>query len=172
MAKKISLREYQESVVARLQSSLAGGGGAASKLGIQAGNDLWLVDLQDASEVVAVPELAPVPLTHYWFRGVANVRGTLYSVVDLPMFNGGEPTMLTASSRLLLVNSKFIANSALLVNKMLGLRNIEQFQPEPVSEPLPAWQSGVYRDAEGKLWKALDMAALAANPQFLQVATI
>ena len=162
MAKKISLREYQESVVARLQSSLAGGGGAASKLGIQAGNDLWLVDLQDASEVVAVPELAPVPLTHYWFRGVANVRGTLYSVVDLPM----------ASSRLLLVNSKFIANSALLVNKMLGLRNIEQFQPEPVSEPLPAWQSGVYRDAEGKLWKALDMAALAANPQFLQVATI
>lgn len=172
MAKKISLREYQESVVARLQSSLAGGGGTASKLGIQAGNDLWLVDLQDASEVVAVPELAPVPLTHYWFRGVANVRGTLYSVVDLPMFNGGEPTMLTASSRLLLVNSKFIANSALLVNKMLGLRNIEQFQPEPVSEPMPAWQSGTYRDAEGKLWKALDMAALAANPQFLQVATI
>mgnify|MGYP000848245299 FL=1 len=172
MAKKISLREYQESVVARLQSSLAGGGGTASKLGIQAGNDLWLVDLQDASEVVAVPELAAVPLTHYWFRGVANVRGTLYSVVDLPMFNGGEPTMLTASSRLLLVNSKFIANSALLVNKMLGLRNIEQFQPEPVSEPMPAWQSGAYRDAEGKLWKALDMAALAANPQFLQVATI
>ena len=76
MAKKISLREYQESVVARLQSSLAGGGGTASKLGIQAGNDLWLVDLQDASEVVAVPDLAPVPLTHYWFRGVANVRGT------------------------------------------------------------------------------------------------
>ena len=172
MAKKISLREYQESVVARLQSSLAGGGGTASKLGIQAGNDLWLVDLQDASEVVAVPELAPVPLTHYWFRGVANVRGTLYSVVDLPMFNGGEPTMLTASSRLLLVNSKFIANSALVVNKMLGLRSIEQFQPEPVSEPMPAWQSGTYRDAEGKLWKALDMAALAANPQFLQVATI
>lgn len=80
--------------------------------------------------------------------------------------------MLTASSRLLLVNNKYIANSALLVNKMLGLRNIEQFKPEPVSEPLPPWQSGVFRDAEGKLWKALDMAALTANPQFLQVATI
>ena len=66
------------------------------------------MDLQDASEVVAVPELAPVPLTHYWFRGVANVRGTLYSVVDLPMFNGGEPTMLTASSRLLLVTASLL----------------------------------------------------------------
>lgn len=172
MAKKISLREYQESVVAKLQSSLEGGAGAASKLGVQVGNELWLIDLQDVSEVVAVPELCHVPLTHHWYRGIANVRGTLYSVVDLSLFMGNEPTMLSASSRLLLVNGKFIASSALLVNKMLGLRNIEQFQPESSSEPLPPWQSGAYRDADGRSWKTLDMAALAASPQFLQVATI
>ncbi len=172
MAKKISLREYQESVVAKLQSSLAGGGGTASKLGIQVGNDLWLVDLQDASEVVAVPELCSVPLTHHWYRGIANVRGSLYSVVDLSLFMGNEPTMLSASSRLLLVNGRFISNSALLVSRMLGLRNLDQFQAEQSAEPHMPWQSGPYRDGDGKLWKTLDMAALAANPQFLQVATI
>ena len=38
-----------------------------------------------------MPATVPVPLTHSWFRGVANVRGNLYSVVDFSAFQGGEP---------------------------------------------------------------------------------
>ena len=35
---------------------------------------------RDAGEVIAVPPIAPVPLTQPWFLGVANIRGNLYSV--------------------------------------------------------------------------------------------
>ena len=171
MTKKISLREYQESVVAKLQSTIEGGA-TASKLGVQVGQEHWLIDLQDVSEVVAVPDMCHVPLTHHWFRGIANVRGSLYSVIDLSLFMGNEPTMLNASCRLMLVNARYVSKASLLVTKMLGLRNVEQFTPAEKAGDAPVWLSAAYRDAEGRQWKVLDMAALATCSQFLQVATI
>ena len=170
MAKKISLREYQESVVAKLQSSLASPTATASKLGLMIGNEHWLVELQDASEVVSVPEMADVPLTHSWFRGVANVRGNLYSVVDLPAFFGGELSLFTNSSRLLLLNPRFISNSAVLVTKMLGLRNLQQMQKLDKSKDAKPWLAERLQDADGTIWNVLDVAALSADPHFLQVA--
>ena len=38
--------------------------------------------------MIPVPPITPVPLTRPWFRGVANVRGNLYSVVDFAAFVG------------------------------------------------------------------------------------
>ncbi|WP_137936149.1 chemotaxis protein CheW [Chitinivorax sp. B] len=170
MAKKISLREYQESVVAKLQTSLASTTASASKLGLQIGNERWVVDLQDTSEVVALTEMAPVPLTHNWFRGVANVRGNLYSVIDLPAFFGGEYSVLTSSSRLLLVNPHFISNSALLVTRMLGLRGLQSMETLDVPPDSPPWLGGKLRDQDGIVWNVLDISALTTHPQFLQVA--
>ncbi|MBB5018021.1 twitching motility protein PilI [Chitinivorax tropicus] len=170
MAKKISLREYQESVVAKLQSSLASSTAAASKLGLQIGNERWVVDLQDTSEVVAVTEIEPVPLTQSWFRGVTNVRGNLYSVIDLPAFFGGEFSVVTSSSRLLLVNPHFIASSALLVTRMLGLRGLQSMEAVEVPPDSPPWLGGRLRDQDGIVWNVLNISALTTNPQFLQVA--
>ena len=74
MAARISLRDYQRELAARLQT--AASRQAASKLGLQAGAEAWLVDLAEAGEVVPVPPVTPVPLAQPWFRGVANIRGT------------------------------------------------------------------------------------------------
>ncbi len=68
---------------------------AASKLGLQVGDDRWLVDLADAGEVIPVPPITAVPLTRPWFAGVANIRGNLYSVVDFAAFLGGAPVTFT-----------------------------------------------------------------------------
>src|SRR5271170_3961475 len=117
MAKRISLREFQESVVARLKSLQSTHTGS-TKLGIQVGDSAWLVDLTDVSEVLPVPAIIGVPLTRRWFKGVANIRGNLFSVVDLPGFLGDEPVVQAASSRLLLIHPRHIVNSALMVNRM------------------------------------------------------
>src|SRR6185295_14620547 len=83
---RLSLRDYQRELAERLRQ--ADSARSASKLGVQVGAQSWLVDLVEAGEVLPVPPITAVPLTRAWFRGVANVRGNLYSVVDFAAFLG------------------------------------------------------------------------------------
>src|SRR3989304_422443 len=78
--------------------------------------------------VTPPPPVAHVPLTQPWFRGLANIRGNLFSVIDLSAFQGRDPTPQTPDSRLLLVADRYNMSAALLVNRMLGLRNLQQFE--------------------------------------------
>src|SRR6185436_11874922 len=80
-AAKLDLRTFQQELAARLASKTAAQV-ESSRLGLSSGGDQWLVRLGDAGEVVALPQVTPVPHTHPWHLGVANVRGNLYSVVD------------------------------------------------------------------------------------------
>jgi len=165
MAEKTSLRDYQRDLAERLRN--AGTGRSASKLGLQIGGDAWLVDLTDAGEVIPVPEITPVPLTQPWFKGVANIRGNLYSVVDFPAFLGGPPAALGGEARLLLVGERFRLAAALLVDRSLGLRNPAQLQPRE-AEP-GQWARAEYTDAEGRQWKELDLPQLVQHADFLSV---
>lgn len=155
--------------MARLQSATAAGASAvSSKVGVQVGNDRWLVNLSDVSEAVPVPQLLTVPLTRRWFEGVANVRGVLYGVVDFSEFLGGEPTQINVDSRLLLINPRYSINAGLIVHHMLGLKNAEQFQPAEERE-LPEWVAAEYVDPDGHVWKELRMQGLVNQPDFLNV---
>src|SRR5215510_1790721 len=147
MARRTSLREFQQDLVRRLNEAAAAEAPSA-RLGVQVGGELWLVRLEEAGEVIPVPPIAPVPLTRPWFRGLANIRGNLYSVVDLSGFQGGDPTPQTPDSRLLLVAERYNTSAALLVSRMLGLRHLHHFQPRPTGSQHP-WESKHYADRDG-----------------------
>ena len=120
MAKRVSLREFQKDLVERL-SSARRGEVARAVLGVQAGLEYWLLDLGDAGELMPTPALTHVPLTRPWFDGIANIRGTLYAVVDFSAFQGGQAIAPSGDNRLLLVGGRFGINSALRVSRALGL---------------------------------------------------
>ncbi len=169
MAKnKLSLREFQEGLVQRLTDARAGQTSRAL-LGVQAGHDYWLLDLADSGEIVPLPPLTYVPLTKPWFCGMANIRGSLYSVVDFSAFQGGEATPQNADSRLLIVGERFGINSALLVNRTLGLRNLEQMQARPADTDPRPWVGEQYADAQGSVWKRLNLRNLLGQPEFLEI---
>lgn len=165
MASRTSLRDYQRELAERLRS--AGAGHSPSKLGLQVGDESWLVDLADAGEVLPVPPITPVPLTRAWFRGVANIRGNLYSVVDFPAFLGRAPVAAGEQARLLLIGERFRLGAALLVDRSLGLRNAGQLQAVE-GDPAP-WARAHYTDADGRQWKELDLPQLAQHADFLAV---
>jgi len=167
VATRISLRDYQRDLAARLQS--AGAGRAASKLGLEVGGERWLVDLTDAGEVIPVPGITPVPLTRPWFRGVASIRGNLYSVVDIGAFLGGGAALPGEQARLLLLSERFRLGSALLVDRSLGLRNPEELQERSASPQRAPWIKAEYDDAQGEHWRELDVAQLVQDPEFLSV---
>lgn len=164
---RISLREYQLALSERLQSAEAGAR-LPSRLGFQVGGEGWLISLEDAAEVIRVPPVFAVPLAKPWFRGVANVRGNLYSVSDFGAFLGGSALKTNSESRLLIPHERFRSGAALLVQRSLGLRVLEQLTPQTVLTPMP-WLRAQYSDAEGGIWKELDAAALLQHPAFLEV---
>jgi twitching motility protein PilI len=167
MAKKISLREFQENLTARLKN-VAAAAPVASKLGVLAGRQRWLVDLADVSESIPLPPLAHVSLTQPWFIGVVNVRGNLFGTVDFSAFLGGDMTTLNMEARLLFAHAKFQVNSGLVVSQVFGLRNLEQFQPRRKESEI-SWVSAEYVDTDGNVWKELDMRELLSYPDFFQV---
>ena len=163
---RVSLRDYQLALSERLQSA-GTGARLPSRLGVQVGGAGWLVELQDAGEVIPVPPISLVPLARPWFKGVANVRGNLYSVTDFAALLGGESLRLTAEARLLLLNERFHSGAALLVARSLGLRAMEGLTPQPASDSVP-WVRAQYSDGDGRTWKELDVAALLQSDAFLE----
>ncbi len=167
MAKRGTLSEFQ----AHLANRLAGAGerAAAGLLGVLSGSEHWLLKLSDSGEVVSLPELTSVPLTRPWFLGIANIRGNLYAVADFSAFQGKEATPQNASSRLLLIGTRHGNNTALLVSRMLGLRNIDDLTPMPVDDGSPAWADQAYTDRDGQRWRLLDVEKLLADERFMDI---
>ncbi len=163
MSKRFNLREFQQSVLDRLQAQVAGGGKRISTLGVQVGEDFWLVDMSDINEVLPPPPLTLVPLTKPWYCGVANVRGNLYSIVDFGVYTGGAAIPQEGQSRVLLAGQKFAFNAGLLVSRVLGLRNATEWEQSEEDGDIRL------KDSSGQVWHKLEMAKLLQQPEFLQI---
>jgi twitching motility protein PilI len=168
MARRTDLRRFQEELSRRIASADSAVS-AGRRLAFKAGNSDWLVALPDAGEVLPVPVLTAVPLTRAWVRGLANVRGNLYTVVDLAAFAGGPPTSTGPRSRLLLVGQRHAMNSALLVDAVVGLRDVGELAL-PAGAGQPEWIKAAHQDRDGAHWQELNVPALLQASSFLDVA--
>lgn len=168
MAQRISLRDYQRELAERLRD--ADSARMASKLGVQVGPQSWLIDLVEAGEVMPVPSITPVPLSRPWFRGVANVRGNLYSVIDFAAFLGAGAVVGGEHARLLLLGERLRSGAGLLIDRALGLRNPAHLRAREAVGARRAWVRGEFEDETGAHWSELDVAALVRDDEFVSVA--
>jgi twitching motility protein PilI len=168
MARRTGLREFQLSVAERIRTA-SSRAALSSKLGFQVAGENWFVALHQVNEVIPVPQTVTVPLTHSWFRGVANIRGNLYSMVDFSAFQGGETIPPGMERRVILISERLVGGAGLLVSRMLGLRNPEQFTAAARPGDAAPWVGGVYTDAGGTRWMELDLPALVREQRFLEV---
>lgn len=167
MSRKFNLRQFQTDLSKRMQAA-AMAPAQASRLGFHAAGANWLVPLDDIDEVMPLPEIVGTPGTKRWFRGMTNIRGNLYAVTDLSDFLTGNPTAESGESRLLLVHRKHDVNSALIIQRSLGLRQISQFES---TEEKPQWDCGAmcYQESGGPSWIEIDIPRLLADTAFLSV---
>ncbi len=164
MAKRFSLREFQQNVLNRIQVQTSGAAATRiSTLGVQLGGQNWLVQMADIAEVLPLPTLAPVPLTQPWFLGVANIRGNLYSITDLSAFSGMGETVRGQSNRVLLLAEKYAFNAGLLVPRVVGLRDSSAWKKTLLGA------ESCLADEKGQVWRILDIPALLQRPEFLQI---
>lgn len=174
MANREALRELQSRLATRLQAARTEGV-AASWLAVEAGGGKYLFPLSHSGEIFpwAVPQ--PVPYTHAWFMGVANLRGGLYGVVDLASFvSGGVPPARTelarTESRLIALNALLDINSALLIDRLAGLRNLDAFtESSDPPEGSPGYFGSRFTDSSGAHWQEINLQALSQQTHFLSI---
>ncbi|HMA97896.1 MAG TPA: chemotaxis protein CheW [Wenzhouxiangella sp.] len=73
-------------------------------------------------EIISPPAYTAIPGTRDWLLGIANIRGNLAAISDLGWYLFGEPSPVTARSRLIL--TRFQSRLAgLLVDEVMGQRH-------------------------------------------------
>jgi twitching motility protein PilI len=175
MANKQALRELQSRLAERLQVARTQARGE-SWLAIECSGRGFLLPLGEAGEIFALAPILPVPHSHHWFAGVANLRGHLHGVVDLAGFLGVKTNTASQElagreqSRLVGFNHALDINCTLMVDRLAGLRSAEELNVDPAGDvPRPAFVGARYRDAAGRAWQELKLSELANDETFLKI---
>lgn len=120
-------------------------------------------------EILTPPAATPVPGAKPWILGLANVRGSLMTLVDLSWFLSGTPSQITAHSRLL-STSLHKAPLGLLIDEVFGQRHfIEGEASESELSGKSTLGGLVHRKHQvGKEeWHELELDRLFSSQEFL-----
>jgi twitching motility protein PilI len=175
MANKEALRELQARLAQRMQAAKSEQRGH-SWLAVECAGQGLLFPLDQAGEIFDAGAVMPVPHTQPWFAGVANLRGGLHGVVDLAAFLGLRARAAAESpregARLVALNPSLGVNCALLVDRLSGLRHDVDLTADQTGDSTrPGFAGASWRDASGRGWQEIKLAALAADGQFLAIAS-
>ena len=173
MANKQALRELQSRLAERLQAARTEAQ-SISWLAVECSGHGFLLPLKEAGEIFALTPILAVPHSHRWFLGVANLRGHLHGVVDLAEFLGVKASAGSEAgreqSRLVGFNDSLGINCVLMVDRLSGLRSEDQLTREAdAGSARPAFAGARLRDAAGRRWQELNLAALAGDETFLKI---
>lgn len=130
-----------------------------------------VTELTSVIDVLTAPALTPIPGTKPWLKGICNVRGSLYSVVDVGFYLEVAPPVADGEGRLLVLNDKDLG-CTLLVPTVFGLRYfVEEQQRQEISTLDPALQPYAEQAflQDGETWAALDLGRLIATAKFMGI---
>jgi twitching motility protein PilI len=176
MDKNQKLRELQTRLAEKLQAVRSGDvASAAAWLAVEADGKKYLFPLSQSGAIFPYSLIQKVAHTQDWYLGVANMRGSLFGVVDFSGFVVGERRaaryeLARSEARFVTLNSALDVNCALFVDRLDGLRSTASFSgshdPAPGS---PEFYGHVYADANGMLWQEINLQVLAQQHSFLNI---
>jgi twitching motility protein PilI len=175
MANKEALRELQTRLASRLQAAKTRPR-ARGWLAVECAGVGLLLPLAQAGEIFPLRSLLKLPHAKPWLTGVAQLRGDLYTVVDLAAFLGLRAPLAidpaAPEGQLVMLAPALQVNAALRVDRLAGLRGEEQLVRESEAADntaKPAFAAGRWKDAQGVSWQEIDLGALAVDGAFLDV---
>ena len=177
MANRAAIRELQARLASRLQAA-RDEGPSVSWLAVRSGGRCFLLPLPQSGEIFPLGSLQQVPYARPWFRGVVNLRGGLFGVVQLADFVAGDlpaterPAGAAAAADPVVVtlNPGLNVNCALLVDALAGLRHADAFASiQAPADGAPAYFGSRFTDASGEAWQEIHLEKLAQYPRFLNI---
>lgn len=142
-----------------------------SGIAFRVGEEHFVASMEEVREVLDPPACTRVPGTAPWFLGVANVRGTLVSVMDLHGFMSGGRVAQSRRAKVLMYNREGIA-AAFRVDDVLGMRTFDMEEQGPVdtgAQSLAPYVRGGFRRSN-EAWPVLRFDDFVASRAFLEIA--
>jgi twitching motility protein PilI len=176
MANKDALRALQTRLADRLQAAKTTPR-TRGWLAVECAGVGLLLPLAQAGEIFPLRALLKLPHAKPWMAGVAQLRGDLYSVIDLAAFLGLRAPQprdsATSEGQLVVMAPALQVNAALRVDRLAGLRGEEQLTLIPETPDggatKPAFAAARWKDHQGVSWQEIDLGALAVDGAFLDV---
>ncbi len=173
MANREAIRELQARLASRLQAA-RNEGLSVSWLAVKAGGSNYLFPLTQSGEIFPISSIQAVPYARPWFRGVVNLRGGLFGVVDVARFVAGDTAVgaaaVPAEAIVVTMNAALDVNCALLVDSLAGLRNPEVFTAaQAPAADAPPYFGNRFTDAAGEHWQEINLQSLSQLPRFLNI---
>lgn len=165
----VKLREFSTQLAQRLKEA-PGLPTEPTRLAVRIGDTNFLVEMGFAGEIVPLPDVAPVPWTKPWYRGLANVRGRLVGVIDLLQLTGRPALPPEQAQQVLVFGEGLAVNAGVLVTRAFGIRNLKDLVALPAAGASAAsWEQVRYRDADGLAFTELDLRELARSAAFAAI---
>lgn len=159
------LLRFEAQVRAARVDLAAGAAESWTGLGFRLGEEWLLAPQEEVREVIPLPPLTRVPNARAWLLGIANVRGSLLTVLDLHQVVGQGPPLPQRMQRVLVLKSARLP-VGLLVDEVSGYR---PFQPEEQcrrvraeGDPLAACELGSFH-RDGRDWRVISLHQLASG---------
>lgn len=173
--RRARLRDFQASLVERMQAARNSADGQFNHLGVMIGGRRWLLDLRQAGEILTVGAITRVPLTHDWYLGLCNVRGNLIGIIDFARLHqeASTPTPIDRESRIIAFAPSLGFNCGLLVSRVMGLRSSAEMtlKIDDSFADTAAWSTRRYIDREAQVWTELDLSLVTQESRFLHIAS-
>jgi purine-binding chemotaxis protein CheW len=130
------------------------------------GDERYGLPLHQVREVRALRALAAVPGTPASWAGLVNLRGRLYPVLDLARYLG-LPVAETRSGQRVVVAAAAGLEVALLVDAVLGVREVPAADMRPLLAELAGARGALVQGVTPDLLALLNLDALLSDPQLV-----
>lgn len=133
----------------------------------------FVAPLGQVAEMIEVPVYTRLPGVRSWVVGLANVRGRLLPLFDMPEFFGSQAVVIRKQHRVLVVDfNDFFCG--LIVDQAYGMQHFTSEGYSELKQDVPKvikpLVRGSYTDAVGKSWAVMNIPSLLKNPKFANAA--
>ena len=165
------LLEYEKRAVTYAPGQESGEGPAQEWSGVTfgLGESRLTCNIDRILEILPLPQSTPVPGARPWIIGLANVRGSLLTIIDLTWFLTGERSPVSERSRLL-ATSLHKAPIGLLIDEIFGQRHFLENDAVEAELPEDSSLSKVIKKQHNfgsETWQELDLDQLFNMTEFL-----
>ena len=122
-------------------------------------------------EILPCGEIQPLPLSRKWVKGMTNIRGEIYTVIDFAQFIGYGPMVSTRGGNLFLLPDDNL-KSALLLDSRISLKTFSQdlsnAEASGFNQALLPFISAVLTD-ESQSWVVINVEVLMKAQSFVNI---
>lgn len=138
----------------------------------EVGDQRLVAPMGEVSEVLNMPEYTSMPMVEPWLLGLANIRGRLLPLTDLPQFLH-LPNRQQKKQRKVLIIDNSTVFSGLVVDKVIGIEQFtrSQYRAETLDSdsPFAPYNHGKFvKDQQD--WFVFMPSLLAKDPRYIDAA--